>query len=165
MVVLSFKKNGIPINQAFVFLHASATYQVKQLPFDIGINPDTVIVSISSSDWRDTLTTFVGSDLKIDEMYFKSQAIITGINPLTGENNNLISIFPNPSNGKFQIKSIGTDVRKLEIYDGLGKVIYSNSKINGQESNEVDLSTYPKGIYFVKIFDGVKIYMEKIVLK
>jgi hypothetical protein len=163
-VVQSFKKNGTPVGATFVYLHASATYQVKQLPFNIGINPDTVIVSISSSDFRDTLTTFVGSDLKIDEMYFKSQAIITAVSPVTGENANSISIFPNPSEGKFQIKSSGAEIRRLEIYDALGKRIYLNSKYR-QETNEIDLSRYPKGIYFVKIFDGLKIYTEKIVKK
>ncbi len=165
IVQLNFKKNGSSINSASMYLQPSATYQKKELPFNLPQNPDSVIVNIISSDWRDTLLCFVGSDLKMDEIYFKSQAIITGINPLTRENNSLISIFPNPSNGKFQIKSTGADIRKLEIYNALGKVIYSNSKFNRQESNEIDLSGYPKGIYFVKIFDGEKNYTEKIVIK
>lgn len=164
IVLLNFKKNGSTINTQLLYLHASATYQKKELPFNLGLDPDTVIVSISSSDWRDTTLSFVGSDLKIDEMFLKSQAIITGINRISSEKDKIISIFPNPSNGKFQIRSLGTDILRLEIYDANGKKVYSNPKFNRYESNEIDLSEYSKGIYFVKIYDGSRNYSEKIVI-
>jgi hypothetical protein len=165
IVLLSFKKNGSIINMALAYLHASTTYQKKEIPFNIGINPDSVIVSFSSSDWRNNALSFVGSDLKIDEIYFKSQAIISGINRMSAESGKIISILPNPSNGKFQIRGLATDVRRLEIYDALGKEVYSISEFKRQESHEIDLSRYPKGIYFVKIYDGAKTYTEKIVIK
>jgi hypothetical protein len=165
IVNLGFKKSGLPVNTATLYLHASATYQTKELPFNFTQDPDTVILSISSSDWRDTTLSFVGSDLRIDEIYFKSQATITGITPMTVDNENIINIFPNPSNGRFQIKSPGTDIQKVEIYDALGKKIYVNSKLDGQKSSEIDISQYKKGIYFVKIFDGLKIYTKNIVIQ
>jgi streptogramin lyase len=165
IVNLNFKKNGSIVFITSTYLHASASYQEKELPFDFEQTPDTVIVSISSSVWQDTLLTYVGSDLKIDEIYFKSQRIITGIDPLTREIDKRINIFPNPSNGKFQITSSEVGIQKLEIYDALGKVVYSNSEFKQQKSNEIDLSQYQKGIYFIKIYDGIKYYTEKIVIK
>jgi hypothetical protein len=165
VVVLNFKKNGINIFQTSVFLDASPSYQLKELPFNLGENPDTVIVSISSTKWENTLLSYIGSDLKIDDIYFKSQSVVTGINSLKSGPDNIISIFPNPSGGKFQIKSTGADLRKVEIFDGLGKEIYSNSKFNGQRSGEIDLSKYGKGIYFVKIYEGVNVHTGRIVVK
>lgn len=76
VINLKFKKNGTSIFGASIFLTDTENYQYKEFPFDIGQEPDTVIVDIQSSTWNDTALTFVGSDLKIDHIYFKS-------NPMT----------------------------------------------------------------------------------
>jgi hypothetical protein len=165
LVYLIFKKNGALINTAMTYLHASATYQKKVLPFDVGIDPDSVIVSISSSDFRDTTLSFVGSDLKIDDLNFKSQTITTGINRITNENGKILSIFPNPSSGKFKIRSMGSGSERLEIYDLHGTKVYSISKFDNREPVEVDISRYSKGSYFVRIYDGPKIFSEQILIE
>ena len=165
IIALNFKKNGSGIFATYLKLAASGTYQQKELPFSFGEDPDTVIVSVSSTAWPDTLLSYVGSDLKIDDIYFKSQSVPTGINPLKHETDNNITIFPNPSEGKFRIKSQGTEIRKVVIYDAMGKEIYSNYKFNRQGPDEIDLTKYSKGVYFVKIYHGVGIHIEKIVIK
>ncbi|OFY67774.1 MAG: hypothetical protein A3H98_12370 [Bacteroidetes bacterium RIFCSPLOWO2_02_FULL_36_8] len=48
----------------------------------------------------------------------------------------------------------------IEIYDLMGE------KILLQKSNVgIDISNIPKGIYFIKISDGTKIYNQKIVVQ
>jgi hypothetical protein len=59
---------------------------------------------------------------------------------------------------------LGKVILRLEIYDALGKKVYSNHEFDRRESNEIDLSGCAKGIYFVIIYDGVKSYSEKIVI-
>lgn len=71
-----------------------------------------------------------------------------------------IIIFPNPSNGKFNIKS-DCNINFIEIYNSHGEKIYSTS-IKKQAINEIDISDSSKGIYFLKIYDGVNVYIEKI---
>ena len=64
-----------------------------------------------------------------------------------------IEVKPNPNNGSFQItilknnKPIG--INEIKIYDILGNVVWTTTK---STSNifEVNISTYSKGIYFVK---------------
>lgn len=46
-----------------------------------------------------------------------------------------------------------------------GEKIYYNSKFNAQTSNEIDLSAFQKGIYFMKIYDGEKTYLKKVAVQ
>jgi hypothetical protein len=61
-----------------------------------------------------------------------------------------VAVFPNPSNGKFQIKT-EVGFNQLEITDVLGKTIYKSEIKN--RSAEIDLSDKLPGIYFVRLSD------------
>ena len=84
----------------------------------------------------------------------------------TGINNNeysknLFSIYPNPSTGKFNIVfSNQQQITSVEIYNLFGESVFQK-----QNTNEIDLSSAAKGIYFVKVYAGEKIYTEKIIVE
>jgi hypothetical protein len=162
-VFLNFKKSGVKFFGTGVSLHAAATYQYKEIPFNTVQTPDSVLIQIQSSSWNDTLLSFVGSDLKIDEIHFKSQPLTTGI--VNNRNEHTLSVFPNPTTGKIQIQNLGVDVQNLEIYNVLGETVYTTCRLKQQTVNEIDLSGFQKGIYFVKMTAGEKNYTEKIVLQ
>lgn len=88
----------------------------------------------------------------------------TGINELSNGLSILIS--PNPSDGKFTIElsspRFTNNKCELKIYNVLGEGIYL-SELKHRTANEIDLSTVPKGIYFVNIYNGDDIYTRKIV--
>lgn len=167
-VSLNFKKNGIFIGYASKNLGTSASYQTVQIPFNIFTAPDSVIVSIQSSLWNDTLLSFVGADLKVDEMHFKTQPLATAIKNY--DNDNEISIFPNPSSdGIFTINfgRLTTDDGQLDIYNVLGEKIFSSGnlpRLIGVEHQTpvINLSKQPTGIYFVKVISKEKIFVKKI---
>ncbi len=74
-------------------------------------------------------------------------------------------IFPNPSNGKFQLTVSGLSFENkstVEIYNIQGEIIYHSTITNS--NSEIDLSKEAKGIYFVKILDGKTILTKKIVM-
>ncbi|PJC62934.1 MAG: hypothetical protein CO022_01870, partial [Flavobacteriales bacterium CG_4_9_14_0_2_um_filter_32_27] len=50
----------------------------------------------------------------------------------------------------------------LQIYNVLGEKVIQHKNIN---EIDIDLSNSPKGIYFVKVYDGTKIYTQKIVVQ
>jgi hypothetical protein len=66
-----------------------------------------------------------------------------------------IEVFPNPSNGIFNLNVTGfeNETINIGIYNTLGDVLYSQSKksINGNLKTSFDLSDIPNGIYFVRI--------------
>ena len=75
-----------------------------------------------------------------------------------------ISIFPNPSAGKFQISGGGS--YSLEVYNLFGALIYttSSSSRNMGGGASIDLSNYPHGVYALKIKTGKEVYFRKLVL-
>ena len=163
LVYLNFKKNGTTIDGRVKFLPTSAEYQYFEIPFNLGQTPDTVIVNIQSSTWYDTLVTSVGSKLIIDEVHFKSQPILYASMPAI-PSADMISIYPNPSDGKFRIHS-ENGISKVDVYNMIGKKLYSKTGTNRAKLNEIDLTKLQKGVYFIEINDGTKTQTEKIVIQ
>lgn len=65
----------------------------------------------------------------------------------------LISIYPNPTNGKMQVR-FNLNVRGkviLKVYSSLGNEVYSVSLTNPTEDVPVDLSAFDGGIYTVQL--------------
>lgn len=78
-----------------------------------------------------------------------------------------VSVFPNPSNGKFAVTAIKSSINAIYIYNVWGTKVFSTSDINLLNNNEIelDISDYEKGIYFIKIDSRDKTHTEKIVLQ
>lgn len=94
-----FKKNGIQIAQTNNSLAISPSYQQVVIPFNTGIAPDTINIMFRSSKYP-VLNSYVGSDLKVDNLYLKSQKTpISFFNaPLTGCVGQAINLIDNSAN-------------------------------------------------------------------
>jgi len=74
-IMLEFKKAGVFTNNVMRLVSASASYKQVKVGFTLSPTPDSVIVYIGSSKKFNPLPiSYLGADLKIDNMYFKSQA-------------------------------------------------------------------------------------------
>jgi 6-phosphogluconolactonase (cycloisomerase 2 family) len=85
----------------------------------------------------------------------------TGVKPYSQDI--LASISPNPSDGEFKIEFIDVQNTYLEIRNTLGKLI-ETVLVNGS-SVHLDLTSYPAGLYFVRVlgedsFQPIKIVKE-----
>jgi len=77
---------------------------------------------------------------------------------------NLIKVYPNPTQGIFTV-----DLGELE--ESTGRLLLSNSmgetildiQPSSQQSIEINLSNYPKGLYVIKLFTGDKNYVNKVI--
>ncbi|MCX6230943.1 MAG: T9SS type A sorting domain-containing protein [Bacteroidetes bacterium] len=78
------------------------------------------------------------------------------------ENNNPMnfSIYPNPSNGIFSISELNSVPDNIEVYNIVGEKI-----IQLHKSIEINLTDFPKGCYFVKIFQGNTSVTKRIILQ
>ncbi len=71
-----------------------------------------------------------------------------------------VSVFPNPSTGRLQIKADSTV--SVELVDVLGKVVFTSKNVNNDTI--LDLSSLNKGIYLAKITGENINYTEKVIL-
>jgi len=97
-------------------------------------------------------------------------AILAGWNPLLTNtdienNSHAVSVFPNPSNGKFTVTGINCSINAINIYNVMGAKVFSISDIKLLINNEIDISDFKRGIYFIKIDSRDRIYKEKIVIQ
>jgi photosystem II stability/assembly factor-like uncharacterized protein len=77
-----------------------------------------------------------------------------------------INIYPNPSSGKFAIQMTDIEPGKLslEISDITGKVIYKNTYTNSPSgiNERIDISSFSKGIYSLRVKNNDAVYTRKI---
>jgi PKD repeat protein len=81
-------------------------------------------------------------------------------------NGDLFKIYPNPSEGLFNLISKGNTNLDLTISDVRGKTVYTEriSSGPGNNLNQLNLSELPKGIYYLKITSEKAIQGEKIII-
>ncbi|MCB0803451.1 MAG: T9SS type A sorting domain-containing protein [Flavobacteriales bacterium] len=108
-------------------------------------------------------SSFTG-DVSIDDvqLYDKSNNVLETANQLNG-----ITVYPNPSNGVFNI-NIPSDSKnlRLEVTDISGKVV-QEAFINKASNSiyKLDLSKLSKGIYLMKVSDNNYSKSEKLIIK
>jgi len=79
-----------------------------------------------------------------------------------------ISVFPNPSNGNFQLRINNSKLSKefdLEIFNVVGARVYSKSELAQQSVFNVEAADLPKGTYILKINNGEAAFYRKIVIR
>jgi len=78
-----------------------------------------------------------------------------------------ISVYPNPSNGIFNLGfenwDLGFKNAELCIYNMLGEIVLKSQILN--PNSQIDLSAQPKGIYFIKVQSGGEVSTQKIVIE
>lgn len=75
-----------------------------------------------------------------------------------------ISVYPNPTAGRFMIASSQIVVDFVEIYNGAGQLVRSQDL--SPTSNYVDIESFESGIYFMRIYsDGKFLKSDKVIKK
>jgi hypothetical protein len=159
---INFKKSGNMVygtGSTLLSTVGGPGYHYVEIPFNTGTAVDSVIVSFQSSSWRDTATAFVGSDLKIDEVHFKSQPLSTGIKLYDARTG--INIFPNPSNdGAFVVSNIKT-FDLIRVYNIYGQEV--NAQIVKQ-ADYANIQINNAGAYFVQVNSEGKVTTQKVIV-
>ncbi len=78
------------------------------------------------------------------------------------------AIFPNPNNGSFNIKLKSNSDKDInvQIYDIRGRSIFNNSYVSSTDFNqEINLNNAQSGVYLVKVSNGLKETIKKIIIK
>jgi hypothetical protein len=77
------------------------------------------------------------------------------------ENEILYSVYPNPTNGLFYVKSSTSTNSEIELLNIEGKIIFKDRFIGNNKT--INLSSYENGLYIVKILDTKKSTVFRVV--
>ncbi|MEN8224023.1 MAG: TIM-barrel domain-containing protein [Bacteroidota bacterium] len=79
---------------------------------------------------------------------------------------NGLKIFPNPTTGRFEILCENSSIGEIGIYDTYGKNIPVDQyvRINDKRAH-MNLSSFPEGVYIVKVKAGQKTFSKKLILQ
>ncbi len=96
---------------------------------------------------------------------FRRGATVTNLCSTVGEEEGPgpdpgVSIFPNPSEGRF---SVSGAVLRLDVFDVFGRLVYSSGGPNGPV--ELDLSSRPKGVYLCRGISGGGLFTRKLIVR
>ena len=105
------------------------------------------------------------SDLAIDDITITE---MTSVDNNLIENNNLLTVYPNPSSGEFTVISreeFNKDA-SLHVMDITGRIIYKstlNKLVKDENTLHLSLSGAEKGIYYLVIKNGENIAKKKLI--
>lgn len=93
--------------------------------------------------------------LMFDNLHFEDWA--ESVQEVQDENS--ISIFPNPVSERLNIrKTKSVDVEDIQVMNLSGQILITNIPIN---SESIDVSSLPKGIYYLKYSSNKKFFIKK----
>jgi len=127
------------------------------------INANFLITDATALPGTTTVTVTAEDGITI-QTYSVNFTIATSVNELSLNNN--INIYPNPSNGIF---NISIEINKIsngsiDIFNSIGSKVYMKDLQNNTDlMHTVDLSTMPKGMYFVKIIVNEKSFTKELI--
>jgi hypothetical protein len=82
---------------------------------------------------------------------------------------NDLEVYPNPSNGVFNVSFVSEDVQNLEIrvLNMVGELVYTEGleQFVGEYTKSINMSKYTKGVYFLEITTNNGVVNKKIVLQ
>jgi len=79
----------------------------------------------------------------------------------------LLTVFPNPTDGLLNIRRNFnvTGTFDLLVYDALGNLLLKDQITTGTSEKQLDLTSYKKGVYFLKIIQGEKEQTKRFIIK
>lgn len=116
-------------------------------------------------DWEvNKIPTLCISDRVPVTVYVDVASGVSSINE-----NTLFNIYPNPSAGMVHITATGTmqEMVKMQLLDIAGKVLLSQADmtLSNMEKIQLDLSTFPRGIYLLNVEAGGYLQQHKLIIQ
>lgn len=96
---------------------------------------------------------------------FPISIIVTNVRSLSQDAT--MHIYPNPAQSEVVIESNSSSVKRIDVKNSLGQLVYSISKSSQSASisQKIHINSWPKGIYFVECYSENLIEVKKLVVE
>jgi len=109
------------------------------------------------------ISDICSSNLKSNQLTMDNSKTNESVSETSLENLVQCMVYPNPNEGVFKIKLLGNkQATKLDIYNMNGTVVLS--KMINYPLTKVDLTKYPSGTYFVRIYSKDAVVIKKVII-
>lgn len=99
---------------------------------------------------------------RLSQTDFDGQKTYFNIQSVYFEPNNNVVIYPNPNSGSFNIERKSDSRVQLSFVDSFGKTRWFDD--TDQMLIRVNIPNLSKGIYFLKVADGINSFSEKVII-
>ena len=151
-VTVTVKANGTHFKQGVDSVRLS-NWLNNVYPISIDVKNDTTILAtFKTPPVSSTLQNLSKFDIIVwgnqPLVYVRGITLMLPVNIKEGEKQLSVSIYPNPSEGIFNIfLNDVSALKELQILDLTGRIIYVQNKLN--KIIDVDISSYPAGMYYL----------------
>jgi len=73
-----------------------------------------------------------------------------------------ITIYPNPTTGKITVTNLPQETTRITVYNVLGELVH-DQQMNGSNDHVIDLTGFPRGLYFLQVFQEETTLKRKII--
>lgn len=146
----------------------------------LSLLPGTYEYKFSTDNWTNAETLLPGSSCTITNGEFTNRVINLNENAVVDtvcwqscnacppnisvfEISNESKVFPNPASGQFVQIISASSPRQLQLIDATGQVILQ--KAIAGEINNIDISTFPKGVYCIRISNATSIETQTLIIQ
>jgi hypothetical protein len=108
----------------------------------------------------------VESGMNVVNFVYNDDTRLVGIDQINA--NNGFMVYPNPSNGQFNVIAVSENASDLtiEVLNYQGQVMYTREAKNVTQFNgKIDITEFAKGVYFLKLINGEEVKLEKIIVQ
>jgi hypothetical protein len=140
-------------------------WKITGLTFTLKGGTNTIRVTATSKYGGPNLDKLEVSDESYNSIMSNTSGATSSNRPFVAEqevtDNDKISVYPNPTTGPMTIKS-GRGVSIIDIYNSNGTRVYHDKSRKIQQ--QINLSSYAAGIYYIQVRTGGKTVTNKVVL-
>ncbi len=152
-------------NPATTMLSASGWMMISGSFVASGGEDHIIIGNFSNDSETDTAVINASSSSKVANYHVDDVSVTSTVSSINDihASENMISVFPNPSTGKFYLKAEPLKKSEIKIYNSTGNIVYESYLPTGK--TEIDISDLPRGLYFIIMNSEEIITAKKIILQ
>lgn len=75
-----------------------------------------------------------------------------------------LSVYPNPSPGKFYLNAGANSLEKVQVFSLLGTLVRESVPVPGKQVMEIDLSDQPSGAFFIRLCSEKESYVKRVII-